>query len=165
MKKKNHQKPTRTQGMSRREQNDRLANWYMINLGWSLLAIFILLGIRQGYRSSSTILYMQGAMWVFTAVFAVCAVALFSLAKAGIFQNALRARHYGYFMIACTGVGLWLALFNKLRPIMEQCAQKLFSNPALTVSSYWNIRIPMIGIAIYLVAGFIYLVVKSVNKL
>ena len=71
MKKKNHQKPTRTQGMSRREQNDRLANWYMINLGWSLLAIFVLLGIRQGYRSSSTILYMQGAMWVFTAVFAV----------------------------------------------------------------------------------------------
>ena len=150
MKKKNHQKPTRTQGMSRREQNDRLANWYMINLGWSLLAIFVLLGIRQGYRSSSTILYMQGAMWVFTAVFAVCAVVLFSLAKAGIFQNALRARHYGYFMIACTGVGLWLALFN---------------NPALTVSSYWNIRIPMIGIAIYLIIGFIYLVVKSVKKL
>lgn len=164
MKQMNKKKTLSNEKMTRRERNEHLTNWYIINLCWGVVGFLVLLGIRQGYRSTASILYMQPLMWVLTALFAVFAIVLFVLAKTGKVKNALRAKHYGWFMAVCAMVGLWFALYNKIRLVMESCAQALLSRPELTVSSYWNVRIPMIGIAVYLIIGLIYFAVKVTRK-
>ena len=107
---------------------------------------------------------MQPLMWVLTGVFAAGAAVLFALGKTGVIKNGKRANNYAIFLGVCALVGLWLALYNKLRPVMETCARAILRNPNLTVSSYWNVWLPMIAIVVYLVAAFIYFAVKVTRK-
>lgn len=144
-------------------RKEHLTNWYMINLCWGILGILALIGVYRGYRSMSSLSYMQPLMWVFTGVFAVAAAVLFTYPKFKEVKNKKRFINYGIFMLVCTAVSLWLALYNIIRPVIEKCARTILSNPGLMVNSYWNVRIPMILIGVYLVVAFIWYVVE-VNK-
>ena len=147
--------------ISKKEQNERLTNWYLINLTWGVVGILALLLISKGYNNSGTILAMQPMMWILTGVFAAGSIILFAVGKQ---KGSLRANHYAIFAIACTLVSLWLALYNKIRPLMENILCTLIGNSALNVSSYWNVRIPMIAIGIYLVISFIWFAIKVTRK-
>ena len=157
-------KKKKSNGMTRHERNEHLTNWYMINLCWAIAGILGLTAIYYGYRIVNTILAMQPLMWVLTGVFAAGAAVLFALGKTGVIKNGKRANNYAIFLGVCALVGLWLALYNKLRPVMETCARAILRNPNLTVSSYWNVWLPMIAIVVYLVAAFIYFAVKVTRK-
>lgn len=150
--------------ISRRERNEHLTNWYMINLCWAIVGIFALLGINGGYQRGATIIYMQPLMWILTGVFAVGALVVFCLGKYGVIKNKARANNYSIFLGVCSLTGLWLALYNKLRLVIEKVAQFILNDPKLTVGSVWNVYIPMILIGVYLVGAFIYLAVKVTRK-
>ena len=141
-------------------QKERLTNMYMINFTWGIVGILAFLYIGSLYKNTSVLVHMQTINWVLTAIFAVAAVVLFVLAKTGVIKNTSRANNYGIFMGVCALFGLWLALYNKIRPVMEIVAQKLLGNSNLMVSSYWNTRIPIIAICIYLVVAFIVYAIK-----
>ncbi len=139
---------------------EKLTNWYMINLSFGVLAIIVLLILRKLYRTQSTLLYMQPAAWIMTAVFAAAAIVIFVLGKSGKIKNFSRARNYSIFMLFCALGGLWLALYNKLRIPLEKLVQAITRNPGQAVSSYWNIYLLMIAVVAYLIGAFIYYVIK-----
>ena len=139
---------------------EKLTNWYMIKLCFGVLAIIVLLILRKFYRTPSTLLYMQTAAWIITAVFAAAAIVIFVLGKLGIIKNFGRARNYSIFMLFCALGGLWLALYNKLRIPLEKVVQAITRNPDQAVSSYWNIYLLMIAVVAYLIGAFIYYVIK-----
>ena len=150
--------------ITRRERNEHLTNWYMINLCWGIVGLFVLILIYYGYNNVKTILTMQPMMWVLTGLFAAGTVAIWILGKTGVIKNKKRADHYTIFLAVCLLAALWLALYNRIRPIMESCARTILNRPNLTVSSYWNVWLLMIAIGIYLVVAFIYYVVKVTRK-
>lgn len=147
--------------ISKKEQNERLTNWYLINLTWGVVGILALLLISKGYNNAGTILSMQPMMWILTGVFALGSIVLFAIGKT---KGSARISHYSIFSGICALVALWMALYNKIRPLLESAIRALLSNPALTVSSYWNVRIPMIAIGIYLVVAFIWFAIKVTRK-
>lgn len=158
------QKTNNEKRQERFARKEKLTNWYMINLTWGVVGILALLFIGNLYRSSSMVAHMQLVNWILTAVFAVAAVVLFVLGKSGKVKNASRANNYGIFMGVCAVVSLWLALYNRIRPVMEAVAQKVLGNPNLAVYSYWNTRIPIIAICVYLVVAFVVYAVKVTKK-
>lgn len=154
MKKKN--------GITRRERNDKLTNWYMINLSWGVVGIIVLNLISRGYKNPGTIGIMQPLVWVLFGVLLACGIVCIALGKKGIIKNQSRAKNYAIFSFICSLVGLWLGLYNTIRPLMEKVLQAV-TQSSMIVTSYWNTRLPIIGIVIYLVVAFIYYAVK-VNK-
>lgn len=145
------------------EYKEHLTNWYMINLSWGILGIILLVFYGSLYKSS-VLLYMNTVSWVLTALFAVAGTALFVLGKTGVIKNQSRACNYGIFMWVCAAVALWFALFNKLRMVIESAARAITGNEALAVTSYWNYRLPIIAIVVYLVIAFIIYLVKLGRK-
>ncbi len=150
--------------ISRVERNERLTNWYMINLCWGILGILVLIYLRGCYVNASVLVHMNLINYILTGVFAATAIVLFVLGKIGKIKNAKRAYNYGTFSIVCGVVTLWLALYNKLRPLIEKLAQLITGNNALHITSYWNIRIPLIGIIAYLVVAFVWYLIKVSRK-
>ena len=147
--------------ISKKEQNERLTNWYLINLSWGVVGILALLLISRGYNNAGTILSMQPVMWVLTGVFALGTIALFAI---GNTKKSARINHYAIFSGVCTLVALWIALYNKIRPILESTLRTVLGNPNLNVYSYWNVRVPIIAIGIYLVVTFIWYAIKVTRK-
>lgn len=156
MKKKNANKITK------RERNEHLTNWYLVNLCWGILGVLALIFIKRGYSSGDTIGFMQPMMWSLTVVFAISAIVLFVIGKK--YTKGHRVLNYSGFMLVCTIVFLWLALYNKIRPIIESVGQTLLRNPSLTIGTFWNVWIPMIAIGAYLVVAFIWLAIKVTRK-
>ncbi|MEG1441436.1 MAG: hypothetical protein RSC29_02105, partial [Oscillospiraceae bacterium] len=76
-------------------------------------------------------------------------------------KNFDRARNYAKLAAAVGGVGVWIALYNKIRPFLEKFLQFVTQNDTLRVSSYWNVWVPMIAIGVYLVVAFIWYVRKE----
>ncbi len=157
-KKKNAQKNERL--MNKAKKAEKLTNWYMINLCYGILAIIVILILRQLYRTPSTLVYMQTVTWIATGVFALAAVLLFVLGKTGKIKNYSRARNYSIFMLVCALGFLWLSLYNKIRIYAERAVHAITGNPGLAVSSYWNVNLLIIGVAAYLVIAFIYYVIR-----
>lgn len=156
MKKKNSNKITK------RERNEQLTNWYLINLCWGIIGFIVLIFIKNGYSSGDTIGFMQPMMWVLTGAFAISAIAFYVIGKK--YNKGQRVINYSAFMFVCTIVSLWLAFYNKIRPIIESVAQTLLRNPLLTIGTFWNVWIPMIAIGVYLVVTFIWLTIKVTRK-
>lgn len=146
------------------QRKEALTNKYMINLTLGIAGIIVLLILRAMYRNVTTLMHMQTITWVLTGLFAVGAVVLFALGKTGKIKNASRAANYAILLVICAVVALWLSMYNTLRPIMESAARVILGNPALTVTSYWNIRIPIIAIIVYLVVAFIVYAIKVTRK-
>lgn len=144
----------------RERRRESLTNWYMINLSFGLLAIIVVLLMNNLYRVGTTLVYTQIMSWCLVGVFAAAAIVLFVLGKRGVIRKKKRAYHYAEFMGVCALVSLWLALYNKIRYYAEIALVKITGNESLTISSYWNIRVIIIGIIAYLVIGFIYYIVK-----
>ena len=67
-------------------------------------------------------------------------------------------------MWVCAAVALGFALFNKLRMVIESAARAITGNEALAVTSYWNYRLPIIAVAVYLVVAFIVYLIKLGRK-
>ncbi len=147
---------------ARIERKEKLTNWYMINLSWGVAGILVMLFVGSLYKNPAILVHMQTIMWVLTALFAVSAIALFAFS--GKFKNKQRAVNYSVFLGVCTLFALWLALYNTIRPIMQSVARTLLNNPNLSVYSYWNTRLPIIGICVYLVISFIVYAVKVTRK-
>ena len=145
------------------EYKEHLTNWYMINLSWGILGIILLVFYGSLYKGSA-LLYMNTVSWVLTALFAVVGIVLFALGKTGVIKNQSRACHYGIFMWVCAAVALWFALFNKLRMVIESAARAITGNEALAVTSYWNYRLPIIAVAVYLVVAFIVYLINLGRK-
>lgn len=145
-------------------KKEQLTNWYMINLCWGIVGLIALTTADKGYKNVNTLLHMQTVMYIFTGVFAAGAIALFAIAASNKAKNIKRLKNYGFFSLICAFVSLWLALYNKLRPIIEKCIQGITNNASFTVSSYWNIKIPIILIIVYLIAAFIYYLIKIIKK-
>jgi len=148
----------------RKERNEHLTNWYMINLSFGVLGIILLLFFKNGYNNMSLLPYMNTFSWILTAIFALGAVVVFILGKSNVIKNVKRAGHYSILLIICALVTLWLALYNDLRPLIESIARTIFNNPNLAVYSYWNVRIPIIGICAYLIIAFVGYVIAISKK-
>lgn len=143
---------------------EHLTNWYMLNFIYGVLGIIVFLILGTCYRKSSMLVHMQTFSWVMTAIFAIGAATLFALGKMGKIKNTKRAVNYSILLGVCALFSLWLALYNKIRVIMEAAARVLLRNPNLSVNSYWNTRIPIILIVAYLVVSFIVYTVKVTRK-
>lgn len=152
-----------TKKETRQAINERLTNWYLITLTWGILGILALYGVYQGYRNPSTLLMMQPLLWVLTGIFFAGTIVLFILGKTSKKQQA-RLIHYGYFLAVCTLISLWLALYNRLRPILESVLQTILNQPTLTIGSFWNVWIPMTAIGLYLVVTFLYFAIRVTKK-
>jgi len=150
--------------MSKRERNERLTNRYMIQLTWGVIGILAFIGIYRASLNPNSLVMIQPFAWVMTAVFALGAIVLVVLGKIGVIENASRAYNYSILSGVCAVFALWLALYNKIRMILEDMVQTVFNNPNLIVSSYWNVRIPIILIVAYLVISFIVFAVKVTRK-
>lgn len=143
---------------------EHLTNWYMLQLSWGIVGIIALLYIGSLYRNVNTLVHMQTASWIITAVFAAAGLVVFCLGKANVIKNTKRANNYAIFLGVCALFGLWLALYNKIRPVMESAARAVTGNAALSVNSYWNTRLPIIAIAAYLIISFIVYTIKVLKK-
>jgi hypothetical protein len=150
--------------MSKHERNEKLTNWYMINLTWGVVGILALTAIYRASHYVNTLMMIQPMAWVLTGVFALGAIALFVLGKTQAIKNTSRANNYAIFTAVCALVSLWLALYNKLRMPLESLLRTITGNASLMVSSYWNVWIPMALIGVYLVGAFIYLVIKLAKR-
>lgn len=159
-----NKKDTKQKGLTKSEKNEKLTNWYMITLTWGVVGIIALLLYKNCYTTMSILPYINVINWALTAIFAIGAILLFVLGKINVIRNTSRANNYAIFLGVCGLTTLWLALYNKIRLILESAAQTLLNNPALTVSSYWNINIPIIAIGAYLVIAFIVYVIKVTRK-
>lgn len=144
---------------NRKKESERLTNWYMINLCWGVVGIIALLVVNSGY-GSNLILYMPTILWSLVGVFAAATLVVLGLGAKGVIANRSRANNYAILLGVCSGVSLWLALYNKIRVVMENVLKSITGNDALMVVSYWNIWIPMIAIGIYLVVAFIWYLIK-----
>lgn len=146
------------------EYKEHLTNWYMLQLSWGIVGIIALLYIGSLYRDVNVLVHMQTVTWILTGVFAVGGLVVFGLGKSGVIKNTKRANNYAIFLGVCTLFALWLSLYNRIRPIMETVARAITRNPALSVNSYWNTRIPIIAISAYLIISFIVYTVKVLKK-
>lgn len=138
------------------EKLEKLTNWYMINLCWGVFAIIILKFIDNGYLSGSTIGIMNPLLWVVTALLAVGAVVVFVLGKKGIIKNFSRAKNYTIFLGVSTIGSLLVVLYPQIRSLLMKVIPALSS-----VHSSWRVYWIMIAIVVYLIAAFIYYLVKS----
>ncbi len=150
--------------ITKKERNEKLTNRYMVQLTWGVVGILVFIGIYRACLTPSTLVLVQPFSWVMTVIFALGAIALVVLGKTGVIKNTSSAYHYAAFSGVCAVFALWLALFNRLRVIIEDVAQTVLNNPNLMVSSYWNIRIPIILIIAYLVIAFIVFAIKVTRK-
>lgn len=146
------------------QYKEHLTNSYMLQLTYGILGIIALLFIGSLYKNTTTLMHMQTFSWVITAIFALGAIVVFSLGKANVIKNTSRANNYSILLGICTLFGLWLALYNRIRPVMESVARTITRNPALAVNSYWNTRLPIIAIVLYLIVAFIVYTVKVLKK-
>ncbi len=145
----------------RRAEKDRLTNQFMIQLSYGVLGIVILYTISSLYKNINTLVYMNIVTWVLFGIFAVASIVMIIT---GAIKKLSRVKNYGYMFIACSIVSLWLSLYNPIRPIMQSALRNITGNDALSISSMWNTRIPMIAIVIYLVVAFIVYCVKVSKK-
>ncbi len=159
-----NKKDNKQKGLTKAEKNEKLTNWYMITLTWGVVGIIALLLYKNCYTTMSILPYINVINWALTAIFAIGAIVLFVLGKINVIKNTSRANNYAIFLGVCGLTTLWLALYNKIRLILESASQTLLNNPALTVSSYWNINIPIIAIGAYLIITFIVYVIKVTRK-
>lgn len=109
---------SREEKLIQRENNikkqDKLTNWFMINIAYIIIGYFLIKLIEKGYNSTDTILYMEGICWWIFGGFLFVSAVLFALYFT-IFKNKTRLRNYGT-MFACSSFGgLYLALYNKIR--------------------------------------------------
>lgn len=146
--------------ITKKEQNEKLTNKYMIQLSWGVVGMLALHFISNGYQNASTILMMQPLVWTLTGIFAALGVILAVIGKG---KKSERICNYAVFSGICALVSLWLACYNKVRPLLESVIRTLTGNSAFMLSSFWNVRIPTIAIAVYLVVALICLAIK-VNK-
>lgn len=144
----------------REQRRESLTNWYMINLSFGILAMIVILLLSNMYKSGTTLVYTQPMAWILTGVFAAGGIIVFALGKAKKIKNTSRANHYAIFLGVCALGSLWLALFNKIRYFAENAIVSVSGNAGFSISSYWNTRVLIIGIAAYLVIGFVYYVIK-----
>lgn len=149
--------------MERNRQREKLTNWYMINLTWGIVGIMVLWYFRRLHYTNA-MLYMQQIKWILTGVFAVASGVLFTLSATKKVKNTSRVKNYGIFMAVCAFVSLWLALYNQIRVVAQDVLRTVLNNPSLAISSYWNIRIPIIAICVYLVVAFVVYVIKVSKK-
>ncbi len=149
---------------TKRERNEKLTNRYMIQLSWGVLGIIAFVLIYNASKNADTLVMIQPLAWILTGVFTAGAFLLWVLGKTGIINNTDRAYNYAIFTSVCALFSLWLALYNRLRMIMEDVLQAITQNPTLIVDSYWNVRIPIILIVAYLVIAFIVFAVKVTKK-
>lgn len=150
--------------ITKRERNEKLTNRYMVQLTWGIVGILIFILVYRACLKPSTLVMVQPFAWVMTAVFPISAIVLTFLGKSGVIKNKSRAYNYAIFTGVCTFFALWLALFNKLRMVLESLARTILNNPNIMVSSYWNVRIPIILIVAYLVISFIVFAIKVTRK-
>ena len=142
-------------------RKEHLTNMYMIQLCLGLLGIFILTLFRNLYKNPNTLIHMQTVTWIMFGVFALVCIALIAVGKA---KKCSRCVNYGILSAVCAFFSLWLALFNKIRVILENILHSITGNEALSVNSYWNITIPIILIVAYLIIAFIVYAVKLNKK-
>ena len=142
------------------QRREKLTNWYMINLSFGILAIIAVLILRQLYLMPSMLSYMQIVTWVMTGVFAAAAIVVLSLGLTGKIKNKQRAVNYGIFLGVCALGSFWLALYNKIRVAAENVLHFITNNTNLNINSHWNINLLIIGIVVYLIAAFVYYVIK-----
>lgn len=148
---------------ARKERHDRkehLTNRYMLDFTYGILGIIIILIIRSLY-SGSALVYMDTAMWILFGVLVVVAAAMIIVGK---LKEHPRLKNYGILIGVCALFALWFALFNKTRMVLEAAVRAISGNAQLSVSSYWNFRIPIIAIAAYLVIGFVVYMIRVSRK-
>ncbi len=158
--KKNHQSAIERRE-NRTRQKEKLTNWYMINLCWGLVGLLLLTVLYYCYKDINTLTHMPLVTWILTGVFAVAAIVIFVLGKNGVIKNSIRAKHYSAFLGICTLASLWLALYNKIRVILQAAVNALTGGRIASIGSYWNVWLLMIAIGIYLVITFIYYIIKE----
>lgn len=140
---------------------EHLTNLYMIQLSLGILGIIVLLLFGNLYKNPKVLIHMQTVTLVMFGVFAAVCIALLLIGKA---KKCTTCSHYGILAGICSLVSLWLSLFNKARVLLENLLRGITGNELLSVSSYWNIRIPIILIAAYLVIAFIVYCVMIAKK-
>lgn len=146
---------------NRAKQKEKLTNWYMINLCWGLVGLLALTVIYYCYKDVTALMYMPVVTWVMTGTFAVAAIIVYVLGKNEVIKNKTRAIHYAGFLSVCAAASLWLALYNKIRVIMQAAVNALTGGRIATIGSYWNVWLLMIAIVVYLVVTLIYYIVKE----
>lgn len=158
--KKNRRGTKEAHRIEKEAKQEKLTNWYMITLSFGVLAIAVLLIFRQMYRTTSMLEYMPAVTWTMFGIFAASAVAVLALGLSGIIKNKQRAVNYTVFLGVCALGSLWLALFNRIRLLAENIIIAVSGNQNLTINSHWNINALIILTVAYLIAAFIYYIIK-----
>lgn len=143
--------------LSREEINakqDKLTNWFMLNIVYIIVGYIILHFIEKGYNSTETILYMNTICWSVFGVFLAIAAILFGL-YFGVFKTKKRIKNYGILMSVLSLCGLYLALYNKIR-LGVMAVIPSFG----TVNSNFRIWSLMFALGIYAVISLVWYCIK-----
>lgn len=142
-------------------RKEHLTNLYMIQLSLGLLGIVILSLFSNLYKNPKTLIHMQTVTWILFGIFTAVCIALVIIGKS---KKCSRCLNYGLLSGICAIITLWLSLFNKIRVILENVVRSVTGNEMLSISSFWNIRVPIILIIAYLVIAFIVYCVMIAKK-
>ena len=142
---------------AKKENIDKMTNWYMINLTWGVVC-FILLGFVENlYGSASTVLTAPLVMKIVGIVLALGAILLFVLGMPGIIKNTKRAYNYAIFVGIAALSSLWIGFYAVIRSAIIRII------PALGAlrSEWWYAWGFRYLIAAYLVIAFVVVTVKT----
>lgn len=143
------------------DYKEHITNRYMIQLSFGILGIILLLMFGKFYKTPSILVHMQTITYVMTAIFCVACLVMLYFGKK---KDSSRLCNYSVLMIVCGGVTLWLSVFNKVRPMIQNVLRTISGNELLSVNSYWNVRVPIVLIVAYLVVAFVIYYIRLGRK-
>lgn len=146
----------RERNRQKRAKIDATTNKYMINLAWGIFVIILLRFVESGYSSANTVLAMPVVMKSMAVVFGVLGIGLLVCGKLNLLTRKDLFYGYGAFCLALMAGSLWIGFFSDIRNFFVGI------NPALSDvdSRWWISRGPIVFVAIYLVATFIFTAIK-----
>lgn len=147
--------------IQRKNERERLTNQFMIQMSYAVLGIVLLYVVQSLYKNMTTILYMYYINWIVFGLFTVAAVIFI---WAGLAKKSTRLKNYGCMFVGCSLVALWLSLYTHVRPGLQDFLIKITGNQDLNIYSYWQTRLPMIAIVVYIVVAFIIYCIRVAKK-
>ena len=146
----------------KKEREEHLTNWYMINMCWSIFGIIVLYILQRVYNwasgAESTLKGYEISLWIVAGLAVVGAVVLLVLGLKGVIKNGKRARNYSVFLFIVAGASAWVVLW---RVYIRAVVAKIFGTSSfLYTGSFWGIWLLMIACVAWIVIAFVIYLVR-----
>lgn len=146
----------------KRRQEERLTNWYMINMCWSIFGIVALFIIQRVYAAASVnaarLTAYEITMWSIAGAALIGAVVLLVLGAKGVIKNKSRAKNYSIFLFIVAGSSAFVVAW---RVYIRSLVAMLFgTSNFLYMGSYWGIWLLMLACVAWIVVAFVIYLIR-----